>query len=119
MGADLRLPLRAHPLDCSLSSSFELGHGLVKCHVTAGVEEEEAGEQDHVVISQDHPSPLTITTRMHPAVHPCSPDVSSHSLRFVDCCRQHWLVDRLSDDVVEDPASWASDADRCHFRSNE
>ena len=89
MEADLRLPLRAHPLDCSLSSSSELGHGLVKCHVTAGVEEEEAGEQDRVVISRDHPSPSMITMRMHPAVHPCSPDVSSHSLRFVDCYRQH------------------------------
>ena len=118
MGADLRLPLRAHPLDCSLLSSFELGHGLVKCHVTAGVEEEEAGEQDRVVISRDHPSPSMITMRMHPAVHPCSPDVSSHSLRCVDYCRQLWLVDRLSEDVVEDPASRASDADRCHFRSN-
>ena len=119
MGADLRLPLRAHPLGYSLSSSFELGHGLVKCHVTAGVEEEEAGERDHVVISRDHPSPSMITMRMHPAVHPCSPDVSSLSLRFADCWRQHWLVDRLLDDVVEDPASRASDADRCHFRSNE
>ena len=118
MGADLRLPLRAHPLGYSLSSSFELGHGLVKCHVTAGVEEEEAGEQDPVVISQNHPSPSMTTMRMRPAVHPCSPDVSSLSLRFVDYFHQPWLVDRLSDDVVEDPASGASDADRCHFRLN-
>ena len=118
MEADLRLPPRANPLDCSLSSSSELGHGLVICHVTAGVEEEEDGELDHLVISRDHPSPLMTTMRMHPAVHPCSPDVFSLSLQYGNCLCQGWLVDRFSEDVVEDPASRASDADRCHFRWN-
>ena len=118
MEADLRLPPRANPLDYSLSSSLELGHGLVIYRVTAGVEDAEDGELDYVVISRDHPSPLKTTKRMHPAVHPCSPDVSFHSLPRGYCRRQRWLVDPLSDDVVEDPASRASDADRYHFRSN-